>query len=173
MAKKRSSGTTKKVTRRLPAKKNSAKKKASRKSPKKSRKTITAKAGKSASKKEKSDSVDDVLKKFVRERASLDVHLSSLDKKIADLEKKTKLYKEQLVALGNDKEATLDSIAKIDSRRDLEVSELLAKLGVKVTEVRPPAATTTVVFDVKPSDESGEGSNNGEASRLDSAELQD
>ena len=172
MAKKTSSATrsrkTKTVTRRL-----AAKKKASSKSPKKSRKKVAAKASKSSSKKKDPNSVDDVLKKFVRERASLDLHLSTLDKKIADLEKKTKRYQEQLVALGKDKESTRDSIAKIDTRRDLEVSELLAKLGVKVSEVRPPAATTTVVFDVKPPEESDDGNSNGEASRLDKAESQE
>ena len=173
-----SASTAKKVTRRLPAgKKNSTKKKVSKKvskkNSKKSRKAAAAKSSKGSSKKKEANSVDGILKKFVRERSSLDLHLSALDKKIADLEKKTKLYQEQLVALGNDKEATLDSIAKIDSRRDLEVSELLAKLGVKVSEVRPPAATTTVVFDVKPSDESDEGNSNGEASHFDKAETQD
>lgn len=166
------SKTNKKVTRRLAAakKKSTKKKVAKKKSPKKSRKTVTAKGSKSSGKKKDANSVDGVLKKFVRERASLDVHLVALDKKIVDLEKKTKLYKEQLVSLGQDKKATLDSIAQIDSRRDLEVSQLLAKLGVKVSEVAPPAATTTVVFDVRPTGgaagEHDEQANNGDTSQL-------
>ena len=163
------------MTRRLPAaKKSSAKKKvAKKKRHKKTRKSAVAKGSKSSTKKRSVNSVDGILKKFVRERSSLDLHLSALDKKIADLEKKTKKFQEQLVSLGQDKETTLESIAKIDTRRDLEVSQLLAKLGVKVTDVVPPAATTTVVFDVKPSDESDEGTSNGEASRFDRAEAQD
>ena len=159
MAKKKTTSTKKKtVTRRLlaakksKAKKASAKKSGSKKSgSKNSRKAVSSKSGKS-SRKTDPNSVDGILKKFVQERSSLDVHLSGVQKKIADLEKKTKSYQEQLVALAQDKETTLDSIAQIDTRRDLEVSQLLAKLGVRVTDV-PPAATTTVVFDVKPAEE--------------------
>ena len=154
MAKKKTTSTKKKtVTRRLLAAKKSKAKKASAKKSgsKKSRKAVNSKSGKS-SRKKNPNSVDGILKKFVQERSSLDVHLSGLQKKIADLEKKTKSYQEQLIALAQDKEATLDSIAQIDTRRDLEVSQLLAKLGVRVTDV-PPAATTTVVFDVKPAEE--------------------
>ena len=155
MAKKKTTSKTgkKTVTRRmLAAKKSKAKKVSAKKSgSKKSRKTASTKS-KSSAKKKESNSVDGILRKFVQERSSLDVHLSGLQKKIADLEAKTKRYQEQLVTLAQDKEKTLDSIAQIDTRRDLEVSQLLAKLGVRVTDV-PPAATTTVVFDVKPAEE--------------------
>jgi len=168
-----SASATRKLTKRLPSakkntSKNSAKKPAKKKSSQKSRKAAAgAKSSKSSSKKKDANSVDGILKKFVQERSSLDLHLGALDKKIADLEKKTKLYQEQLVSLGQDKEATLSSIAQIDTRRDLEVSQLLAKLGVKVTEVAPPASTTTVVFDVKPADDDGHHQGNGEASHSD------
>jgi len=155
MAKKKTTTRSKTVTRSLFAtKKSKATKKASSKKSgsRKSRKPVSSKNGKRSGQKKDPNSVDGILKKFVQERSSLDAHLSGLQKKIADLEKKTKLYQEQLVSLAQDKDATLDSIAQIDTRRDLEVSQLLAKLGVKVTDVSP-ASTTTVVFDIKPAEE--------------------
>ena len=192
MAKKKTgtaSRTTTKLSRRLPsAKKKSSKssakkKRVKKKSTSKARKPVASKGSKTSSKKKSANSVDGILKKFVQEKSSLDLHLEALDKKIDNLEKKTKLYQEQLVSLGQDKEATLDSIAKIDMRRDLEVSELLAKLGIKVTDVAPPVSTastkstTTVVIDVKSSKDSDsdhdDHNGNGDASYFGAAEAQD
>lgn len=137
-----------------------SKKKTIKKSSKKSPKKSSPKKSKTPSTKKASNSVDDILKKFDNRRSALNVHLSALEKKISDLEMKTKMYQEQLVKLDQDREETLDSIAKLGDRRDVEVSQMLEKLGVKVKEVSPessqgvsPAPAATVVFDVKPAEE--------------------
>ena len=129
----------KKKTNKRTSKKKATKKKSPANSP--ARKTKG-----SARLKSGSTSVDGVLKKFQKERATLEAQQAALKKKIEDLNLKTRSLESQIEKL-TVKEANANSaIGQLDDRRDAEVSELLASLGVKLRQPRPESASTTLPF---------------------------
>ncbi len=78
-------------------------------------------------------SVDGILKKFNKERVTLDSRLAVVCKKIEDHNKKIAAMNEQVVKLTETKLATGDALSQLDQKRDAEISQLLVKLGVKFT----------------------------------------
>lgn len=150
-------------------KKTSKKASSSRASRKKSGKKSAGKSAKTASAKKspakrsgpnkvvaktssgtKGNSVDSLLRKYQKERATQETQLGGLRKKIEELEAKTRSFREQISKLTEKEKATQDAIAKLDSMRDTDVANLLEKLGVQIRSDSP-----------RPSDQS-EPSNSGE-----------
>ena len=94
-------------------------------------------------------SVDGILKKFGKQRATLDSQAISTRNKIEALEKKVNQSLAQIDKLIEKETATKKSLNELDARRDSEVSALLAKLGVKFSDTPPeptePATTQSSV----------------------------
>ena len=55
-----------------------------------------------------------------------------LQKKRSELEEKTRKFKEQIAKIADQEKQASEDIASLDQRRDQQVAELLAKLGVKL-----------------------------------------
>jgi hypothetical protein len=77
-------------------------------------------------------SVDAVLKKYQKERVSLNSSLVTVRKKIDELNAKTRAFEEQISKLTEKEMVAEESLQNLDVRRDAEVSELLSKLGVNI-----------------------------------------
>lgn len=58
--------------------------------------------------------------------------MAAVQKKIEELKAKTRAFEEQISNLTEKKLITEETIQQLDTRRDAEVSELLAKLGVNL-----------------------------------------
>ncbi len=131
MAKKKKTKVTKKVTKKPSAQKT------------KTKKPATAKAAtRKVSKPKEPTSVDGILKKFSKKRTTLDSLAVSTRKKIEDLEKKVNDSLAQIDKLIDKETETKKAISELDSRRDAEVSSLLAKLGIRFTKaIEAPKAT--------------------------------
>lgn len=128
MAKKKKTKPKKKPAKAAKKKKKAPAKKAKAK-PAKKKKTSAKKA---PAKKRAPSSVDGVLKKFEKERNTQQNKLSVLQKKITDLETKTRAFEEQIAKLKLQESETQQSIDQLDARRDEEVGGLLSQLGVKL-----------------------------------------
>lgn len=131
MAKKKKA-TKKKPTKSRPAKTNSRPKK---------KPAAKASAKKAGSAKPRSTSVDTLLKKFEKERKTKEAKLAAAVKKIEDLESKSAKLREQIAKLREESRATQTDIDQLDSRRDQEVAEVLAQLGVQLSASSSSAAT--------------------------------
>ena len=79
-----------------------------------------------------STSVDSLLKKFDKDRSQKESQLVVLQKKRAELEDRTQKLQEQIGKVSGQIRETESQIASLDSQRDQEVKELLARLGVKL-----------------------------------------
>jgi hypothetical protein len=77
-------------------------------------------------------SVDLLLKRFADERSSKESQLDVLRKKKQEIEDRVRKQREQLAKLEEQERKSLAELAQLDSRRDQEVSGLLAKLGVQL-----------------------------------------
>ena len=135
MAKKKKTVTTKKLT------KGRVTKKATSGAPKKKpngNKDVPAKTGSRAT------SVDSLLKKFEKERYTQEAKLSGARKKIDELESKATKLREQISKLKAEAQSTEVEISQIDSRRDAEVAEILARLGVQLS-AKPQSAQRPVL----------------------------
>lgn len=164
MAKKKNAKSVRTTTtKKAPATGKAAKKKPTRK--KAARKTSKAKSATPLS-------VDGVLEKYTKERGTLQSSLSTVQKKIADLKKKTLAFQQQIEKLTTQEATTAEAIATLDSRRDTEVSQVLAKLGVSVGAIEATAdksndeapadsgETNTPDSDNKPEDAASESTRN-------------
>ncbi len=155
-----------KVAKKKPAKKKVAKK-------------ATKAKSKPARKRPEPLSVDGVLKKFEKERATKQASLESVRKRIADLEAKSKAMQEQITKLTQQEVETVTLISQLDARRDEEVSEMLSRLGVQITsaptdsvpevsenDTQPEPETPADLFDKGPedTDEQNDSSSNDENS---------
>ena len=94
----------------------------------------------SPAKSKKAASVDSVLKKFAKERTQSEAQLATLQKKQVEVKDKLQKLNEQIQKLGQQIGDTRGKISQLDSRRDAEVKELLAQLGVKIdaADDKPP-----------------------------------
>ena len=127
MAKKKKKTAKKKASAKRPAKKSA------KKSPKKKSAPKKAPVKKTAAKSSpRASSVDGVLKKYEKERSAQESQLTTLRKKIDDLEAKSRAFQEQIAKLTTQEDVTKDAIMQLDSRRDEEVGQLLSKLGVQL-----------------------------------------
>jgi chromosome segregation ATPase len=93
-------------------------------------------------------SVDSILKKFKKERVTLDTGLVTVRKKINELNAKTRAFEEQIAKLTEKELVTEEAIEQLDARRDAEVSELLSKLGVKLGSSQEEVTTSSSPFAV-------------------------
>lgn len=104
-----------------------------------------ATAGKKSKPKPKSKStrksVDSILATFGKRRTEQQSKLAAVQKKIAQLEAKTKAYQAEIVSLKEAQSNAETAIGKIDLDRDQAVRTLLGKLGVKLVE--EPAAKSS------------------------------
>ena len=119
MAKKK----TKKKTTRKPVRRTTKK-----------RTTSTAKKRPAARRQPGGTSVDALLKRFAKDRAAKESQLNTLRKKREEIEAKAARLREQIAKLANQENKTEQELAAMDARRDREVSQLLAKLGVQLSE---------------------------------------
>jgi chromosome segregation ATPase len=103
----------------------------------------------------RSNSVDGVLKKYQKERQTQEVQLATMRKKIEDLEAKTRAFREQIGKLTEQENGLQKTISQLDARRDQEVSNLLAKLGVQLRAGGSVIAGSTT--DNKPSIQTSAG----------------
>ena len=126
----------KKATKKKPTKSRPAK--TSSKSKKPAAKASIKKAG---SAKPRSTSVDTLLKKFEKERKTKEAKLAASVKKIEELETKSAKLREQITKLRDESKATQTDIDQLDTRRDQEVAEVLAQLGVQLSASSNSAAT--------------------------------
>ena len=55
-----------------------------------------------------------------------------MQKKRGELEEKTRKFKEQIAKIADQEKQASEDIASLDQRRDQQVADLLAKLGVKL-----------------------------------------
>lgn len=121
-SKKSPAKTAKKAVPKTATPKKAAAKKSA--SPKKAAKVPKANGG--------SGSVDGVIKKYEKERATQESQLAALIKKIEGLEKQARSLEQQIEKLSEQRIVAQESIAQLDLRRDEEIATLLAKLGVSV-----------------------------------------
>jgi chromosome segregation ATPase len=130
------------------AKKKRAAKKVAAKSTKASTGKTTTKPAKRKTaapvhpKSNQSASVDRILKKYQNERVSQEKQLAKIKAKIADLKEKAESYRRQIEALAKQEVDTEQHISQLDTHRDSEISELLDKLGIRVTSASKPKART-------------------------------
>ena len=109
--------------------KKPAKTRVAKKSPAKTK----AKPKAAAKSKPRGTSVDTLLKKFDKERKTQEAKLAASKKKIEEMEKKAEQLREQIAKAKELARATQNDINQLDSRRDAEVAEVLAKLGVQLS----------------------------------------
>ncbi len=125
MAKKKTSSST---TRTAKKKTPTTKKKAGAKKP-----ASTKKPAQTA------NSVDAVLKKYEKERNTKETLLVNSRKQIEELGDKVTKLQEQIATLTETVATTEVDLGEIDARRAKEVSEVLAKLGVNITDAATPS----------------------------------
>lgn len=116
-------------------KKRTANKKAPARRVKKKKPVSRAKAKPATAKRSSSrssNSVDSLLKKFDKDRSQKESQLAVLQKKRVELEDKTRKLQEQISKVAQQIRETESQVSQLDSQRDQEVRELLAKLGVKL-----------------------------------------
>ncbi|MEM7783833.1 MAG: hypothetical protein AAF623_10805 [Planctomycetota bacterium] len=101
------------------------------------KKTTKKKAVKKVVRKAKSESVDGILKRYELQRKTSETKLIHCQKKIAELLAKTKAFQKQITQLTREEVDTQKIISQLDEKRDAEVSKLLKKLGVNVTDPKP------------------------------------
>ena len=78
-----------------------------------------------------STSVDALLKRFGKERSAKEAQLDALRKKKTEMEEKAAKLREQIAKLAEQEKQFQNDLTQLDARRDQEVSQLLAKLGVQ------------------------------------------
>ena len=121
MAKKKtSSSTTRKAKKKTPT----TKKKASAKKPASTKKPAAP-----------ATSVDAVLEKYEKERSSKETLLTRSRKEIEELGNKVISMQEKIATLKETVATTEVELGQIDARRATDVSSVLAKLGVNLTDV--------------------------------------
>jgi hypothetical protein len=118
-----------------------ARKKAKKKTSRKTARRTTKKRTKSTAKKRPAarrqpgaTSVDALLKRFAKDRAAKESQLNTLHKKREEIEAKAARLREQIAKLAEQENKAEQELAGMDARRDREVSQLLAKLGVQLRE---------------------------------------
>ena len=106
---------------------------------KKSSKRVTTKKKKPATPKRRpvkrssgTSSVDVLLKRFAKERSVKESQLNSLRAKKSEIEERVRKHREQIAKLAEQETKAVDEMAQLDARRDREVAQLLAKLGVRL-----------------------------------------
>ena len=105
-------------------------------------------------------SVDSLLKKFEKERVTLDSKVVSARKKIETMTKKISAMKTELEATKRTLVETELAIETVDARRDKEIGAMLHGLGVNLdkaasaAKVKPPVEVRTPLFEVKSGEES-------------------
>ncbi|MFK7766282.1 MAG: hypothetical protein AB8B55_03490 [Mariniblastus sp.] len=160
MAKKKTK-TAKKATKTTTAKTTPVKKRVTKAS------AIKVKSAKPKTAKPKEPaSVDGILRKYSKQRTTLGSQMTSMRKKIDDLQKKANDCLAQIDALSAKEKETATTISELDSRRDAEVSALLSKLGVKFSEVAqedPKPNANTESADDSNSEPAAEGDDDSEA----------
>ncbi len=78
------------------------------------------------------NSVDSILVRFEKQRTEQQSKLSTVRKKIAQLEAKTKAFQAEIVSLKAAESNAETTLGKLDSQRDQAVRDLLKKLGVSL-----------------------------------------
>jgi len=111
------------------AKKKRVKKKSAKRATSKRKKRAAPKRA-AAKRSAVSHSVDSLLKRFAKERSAKEVQLATLRTKKHDLEEKTRKQREQIAKMADQEKKAEGELAQLDARRDSEVSQLLAKLGI-------------------------------------------
>lgn len=107
--------------------------------------TRTAKAPKPGA---DGNSVDGVIKKYEKERSTQESQLASLSKKIVGMQKQADSLYQQIEKLSAQRMAAEDAIAQLDTRRDEEITALLAKLGVSVGYVATSVEVVEIIEEV-------------------------
>jgi chromosome segregation ATPase len=100
------------------------------------------------------NSVDSILTQFAKRRTEHQTKLTTVRKKIAQLEAKTKAYQAEIVSLKEAESSTETSLGQLDQQRDQAVRDMLEKLGVKLvgetgveSSSKPELAQTEPLFD--------------------------
>lgn len=130
-------------TKSSPKKPSAKRKKVSKTTKTKAKKKATARKKPKPTSKPKTTrkSVDSILATFGKRRAEQQSKLAAVQKKIAQLEAKTKSYQAEIVSLKKAQTNAKTALGKMDLDRDQAVRTLLGKLGVKL--VSEPAAKST------------------------------
>ena len=120
----------KKVTRKKTAV-SRAKKKTAKTSTQSKSKSVS-RGNKASASRAANNSVDSLLKKFAKDRTQQETQLSGLRKKRDDLENKASKLQEQISGLRQKEKEIETKISGLDQQRDIEVKELLQRLGIKL-----------------------------------------
>lgn len=94
------------------------------------------------------NSVDGVIKKYEKERSTQESQLASLSKKIVGMQKQADSLYQQIEKLSAQRMAAEDAIAQLDTRRDEEITALLAKLGVSVGYIATSVEVVEIIEEV-------------------------
>ena len=81
-----------------------------------------------------STSVDALLKRFAKDRTAKEAQLGLLQKNREELEKRAAKLKAQITKLMDQENKSETELAQLDSLRDQQVKQLLAKLGVQLRD---------------------------------------
>ena len=88
-------------------------------------------------------SVDGILKQFEKQRSDHQTKLTTVRKKISQLEAKTKAYLAEIVTLKQQEETASQTISTLDVQRDQAIRKQLEKLGVSLTPPQEDAPKKT------------------------------
>ena len=146
-----------KQARKKPATKK--KKKASKKSDSKSKRTSTKSKTKPLA---KSNSVDAILNKYQKARVNQAAKLKLLRTRIEGLESKVKSFRTQIQELGLEEKEIQKQLDEHDAKRDQEVSDLLIKLGIRVSSSPSTKTSGTHTTDAIEQDDDLEDSDDSE-----------
>jgi uncharacterized coiled-coil DUF342 family protein len=154
-----------------------SKKPAKAASPKTPAKVPAAKPKPQGKKSSKTPSVDEVILKYEKERTTLNSQLGETRKMIQELEAKSRKLQDEISALRSREELIVSKVGEVDSRRDQEVSMILAKLGVQVSDKSAPIVEVSDAETEDPAsenhselDETVDSSNSAEEGEGDTAE---
>jgi hypothetical protein len=111
-----------------------SKKPAKAASPKSPGKVVASKPKSKSAKTSKAPSVDEVILKYEKERTTLNSQLGETRKMIQELETRSRKLQDEIRALRSREEMIVSKVGEVDSRRDHEVSMILVKLGVQVSD---------------------------------------
>ena len=98
------------------------------------------------------NSVDTLLKKYENERKTLESRLASSQKGIKDSELKVKKLQDQVMKLKKQAATAEAEMNSLDARRDAEIAEVLARLGVQLSAAGAKKTPPTPELPFEPDD---------------------
>ena len=145
------SDTSDTASQQMAKKKKRTKKRArtsSRKTPAKRTKTAAKKptkktAGGRAKSGRAASSVDSLLKKYAKERATLEAQLKTQQQKKQEVDQRIAKLRDQATQIAERQQAIESQLTGLDRQRDDEVKQLLSQLGVRLDATSSPPANAS------------------------------